>query len=305
MIVTAISNKKKESSKAKSLLQPINYLKPSNDFESLIEKNIDSVAKQKNTREEMDIMDPHKNKEQSLNPDLENVYRDNYELFVKDSDPNSLQDTKLQSHKMKSGDKPISKFAYKEQEFSTMVEESKNIMHKYKGSIEYSEESRHLEEENIRLNRKIAELEKRIEILTKSNTDLECKLRQAQLDLLKEKKNALALENSLVNLQLSKKEIDSQKHIEEMNKMAEDLVLEGYKGQIKSLEAALDDSEIDCTRLLKEKKEKLIKERVSMCSLTLVDYINKSNNKVTLIINFRLEKIIAYLFQRTLFPQIM
>ena len=167
---------------------------------------------------------------------------------------------------------------------SRVPEDPENFTLKSINILENSEESKSstMDEEKMRLNRKIKELKKQIQILSGSKAELECKLREMQLNLLKEKRTSLAFENELNNLKLSIKEFTFKKDSKSINEMTESNLLKGYKSQIKSLEAALEDSEVDCKNLLKEKKEKLHKEIVSMYSMTLMEYFNRFSPNVIL-----------------------
>jgi len=133
-----------------------------------------------------------------------------------------------------------------------------------------------LEQENERLKRENTELNNCVDNFTKEKIELEKKLHEAEISLLEEKKRSLGLQDQVNKLELTIEE--NKHHIEKTfyKENAENVQLKIYEKEIQSLASALEDTENECTKLLKERKEKIYKESVEMCSLTLVEYMNNS-----------------------------
>ncbi len=128
--------------------------------------------------------------------------------------------------------------------------------------------------ENMSLKKRIVDLETRLETLTTDKLDLEKKLKEAEVQLLAEKKRVLVLEETVNRLELmaqeSKLKTETRKRCED----SEQVQLQVYANQIKALTEALDDAESECFKLLKEKKDKLHKSVFDVCGLTLSEYFS-------------------------------
>lgn len=111
--------------------------------------------------------------------------------------------------------------------------------------------------------------------IEKLRNDYEIKLKQADIELIEEKKHSLTLEEQIANLELVLQEKNHNTLKKETADQLETFQSNVYNHQIKALNEALDDAETECFKLLKEKKEKFNKEAIEMCSLTMIDYANK------------------------------
>jgi len=130
-------------------------------------------------------------------------------------------------------------------------------------------------EENIRLKEKTKKMKMQIELFLKEKAELERKLLMSEIALAEERKKVIFIEKQLMNLKatINFQEFDKEKS--SINIHTEKIENKTLKSQLKALNEAIEDCESECFRLLKEKKDQLIKETVKMCNLNLLDFINK------------------------------
>jgi kinesin family protein 5 len=143
-----------------------------------------------------------------------------------------------------------------------------------------------LELENEKLKKRVAELTKHVENLTRENGNLEYKLKQAEITLMEEKKKVLSMEGSLGKLQLEMEDLKNANEKVRLKENGENVQLQIYENQVNSLITALEDTEGECFKLLKERKEKVHRDAVEMCSLTLVEYMTQAQFQVPVLFDF-------------------
>jgi len=122
---------------------------------------------------------------------------------------------------------------------------------------------------------KVKTLTIQLDIIKKEKSELEQKLCNLEITCSEERKKSISLEIQLAELDQFIKSHnlnESRIKVAEQCENTENRVL---KSQIKALTDALEDSETECFKLLKEKKEKLEKETLEMCNLSLTDFVSK------------------------------
>jgi len=127
-----------------------------------------------------------------------------------------------------------------------------------------------------KLAQELLDCKKQIESLMQDKAEAEEKTRQLELQLVDEKKRALVAETRITELENiieSNAHKENKENLQEKSNEMQNVIL---SNQIKALEEALNDTEENCFRLLKEKKEKLTKETIELHSLDMIDYVNKS-----------------------------
>ena len=135
--------------------------------------------------------------------------------------------------------------------------------------------SKGLEHENEQLKTKIKNLTAQAETLERQKAELESKNLTNEITISEERKKAITLEKQLADLQefinmhnlLKEKSASSEQYENVENKV--------LRSQIKALTEALEDAETECFKLLKEKKERLEKETIEVCNLSLTDFTSK------------------------------
>ncbi len=130
------------------------------------------------------------------------------------------------------------------------------------------------ERTNSRLMNSLKETRAKMEVLGKENTDLEQKLRLTEIKLLEEKKHVLILEDKLKKAEIALAEQRHDELKQTLGSHLEALQVSSYQSQIKALTEALDDSETECFKLMKEKKTKLKADSVHFFSLSVPDYVS-------------------------------
>jgi len=138
-------------------------------------------------------------------------------------------------------------------------------------------ESYNLLEENAKLKGKLKDTMARLEVVIKEKSELEQKVITGELMLVEEKKKTAFIEKKLIDLQ---RDIGTKELIEEKKKFHKeesDIELKVLKNQLKALTEAIEDCEWECFKLMKEKKEQLIKDAVTLYNLDLSEFIDKES----------------------------
>ena len=123
---------------------------------------------------------------------------------------------------------------------------------------------------------KYEEARKNIECLRKDKLDGEVKVRKLEISIVEEKKRRLIAEEKIIELEHI---IATYKHKDTKDKLKDDsreVQMKVLSNQIKALTEALDDSEMECFKLLKDKKDKLHKDTIELHSLNVIEYVAKS-----------------------------
>ncbi len=141
------------------------------------------------------------------------------------------------------------------------------------GTFPTPEEDPEEYEKRKKLAVQLSELTARIETLTGEKAKLERRVREAETELLKERKRALAAEEEAGRLSLEIERRDAEGKRAAANTEHQSLLAKVYESQLKALTEALEDSDAECAKLLKEKKAKLRKDTVDVCDMSLPDYM--------------------------------
>ncbi len=139
--------------------------------------------------------------------------------------------------------------------------------------------------ENERLKKRVAELTAKVESLAKENGSLEYKLKQAEIATMEERKRVLVLEDSLNKMELKAGESKHTQTKKTLDEECENVQLKIYANHIKALSSALEDSEMECFRLLKERKERVKKDTLEICSMTVSDYVQRERQRQSLTVS--------------------
>jgi len=129
---------------------------------------------------------------------------------------------------------------------------------------------------NKGLDAELIKARKTIEELQKEKAEVNEKIRKLELNIIEQKKIILKAEQRIVELE---HQAATNKYREEKEKLMESedkIQIQILSNQIKALTEALDDSENECLKLLREKKEKIQKDTIELHSLNIIDYIKKS-----------------------------
>ena len=140
-----------------------------------------------------------------------------------------------------------------------------------------SEQNDAKEQENISLKEKITGLNAIIETQRKEKGDLNEKIKKLEINLIDERKRVIEAEKQVAELEEIIQESNLQKSKVKMQEEYENLQIKILTNQLNALTEALEDSEAECFKLLKEKKDKLEKETVETCNLKLTDFLNQDN----------------------------
>ena len=132
-----------------------------------------------------------------------------------------------------------------------------------------------LQSENNRLKQKLKDLTAQVEKLSQEKTELETKLKKSEIELLEEKKATLSAEQKANESEHYIIQHKVKKDKLRLQSEAENSQIKVLQHQIKALTEALEDSENECLKLLKEKKDKFEGDIVELCKLNIVDYVNK------------------------------
>lgn len=131
---------------------------------------------------------------------------------------------------------------------------------------------REKEQENEGLKKQLKESRKVIEKIRQEKLEIETKLRKAELSLLTEKKSLLILEQHIAELENHNSMQTLKQENSLFSEKNENMQIQVLTNQLNALGEALVDTENECFRLLKEKKEKLQQETSEMCSLNSIKY---------------------------------
>ncbi len=129
--------------------------------------------------------------------------------------------------------------------------------------------------ENERLRARVKELTIQLDIVKKEKGELEIKLLNTGISLADEKRKAIAAEKQTSEVESELNTIKLRKEKTVSQEQGENVQIKVLKSQLKALSEALEDSETECFKLLKEKKERNEKETIEMCALSLTDFVSK------------------------------
>ncbi|MDR3548403.1 MAG: hypothetical protein P4M11_09105 [Candidatus Pacebacteria bacterium] len=143
------------------------------------------------------------------------------------------------------------------------------------GDLDLVDRCREKEREIYRLRSQVDELNKCAEVFRKENVELNVKLKNSELSVMQEKKRVLNAEARIAELETQlagEKMRDEGAHLKVESEGIQTQIL---ANQNKALTEALEDAETECLKLLREKKEQSTKDAVELCSLSVIDYLNK------------------------------
>lgn len=129
----------------------------------------------------------------------------------------------------------------------------------------------------------LEEAKNQIENLRKQIQEMSLKLRKTELDLIDEKKKTLEAQKRINELESKIAEENTNKQKEQLLFNNENIQKQIYQNQIKILSDSLNDAEMECFKLLKEKKEKRQKTTFEMYDLNVIEYVKKFTLQPTVI----------------------
>eukprot|EP01022_Parablepharisma_sp_SALTPOND_P030089 TRINITY_DN752_c0_g2_i1.p1 TRINITY_DN752_c0_g2~~TRINITY_DN752_c0_g2_i1.p1 ORF type:complete len:1098 (+),score=127.79 TRINITY_DN752_c0_g2_i1:4952-8245(+) len=132
-----------------------------------------------------------------------------------------------------------------------------------------------LNQENEKLKTRLKETSIHLDILKKEKVELEGKVLTYEVSLVEERKKVVSLEKQLADLEEFINMHNLLKDKSTLHDQYENTKNKVLESQLTALNEALEDSETECFKLLKEKKERLEKETVEMCNLSLPDFVSK------------------------------
>jgi len=135
---------------------------------------------------------------------------------------------------------------------------------------------------------------KKYEVLVSENKELRQKVKDNEIELIEAKKKIIELERTNLELEheLEKLRQASQKDIRKTALENTEIMI--LRNQLKALSEALEDTETECARLLKEKKEKVEKDTTELCNLNMLDIFHKDSEKNCLVFLVYFNKFIKF-----------
>ncbi len=148
------------------------------------------------------------------------------------------------------------------------------------------------EERCLKLGTKLKEAIEQVDCLKKEKSKLERKLKESEIEMLGERKKVIVAEEELTRLRLDIQKRDAAEKRASVDADQDKMLSKVYASQLKALTEALEDSDAECSRLLREKKEKLQQETVEVCNMSLADY-DKLDKTQTLVSDAWITKLLS------------
>jgi hypothetical protein len=134
-----------------------------------------------------------------------------------------------------------------------------------------------------RLKAKLAEKEALIESLFADKAEWEKRQKKLEISLLEEIKKSLTLELEKTELDLAIKSHHIKQKVLNLREESDNVRIRILTSQQKAIADALEDSEKECLKLLKEKKDRTERIGIDLLNLNAVEYMNKDMLRETVI----------------------